>query len=246
MPRSLIRLVCILSAVLVLATGVQAQKTFKINVGPYFLAGASVFSGDVPYTWKTDLKFAFSGGVMSTYNTSPRFGINLGLAYDSRNIFFYDEDEKNITNKINLSTFDIYAGAKFSDFMIGFAFGFPMNGEMTLNDGAGHELVAGEQHFSADSMGIKIDLRLGAAFNIVESDVGKLQFMIQAAYPLSTIWDHTPYAMRRLLPPGANQTDIDVENTPAPGTTNTRSFENGVTASIQFGFAYQFNLGGNL
>lgn len=246
MSRSLLRSFIAAVAVFVLASGATAQTQDtnfrRFSIGPYFMPGASVFSGDVPHTWKTDLKFAWSAGVMSTFATSPKFALNLALAYDTRNIYFFDEDEKSVTTQMSISTFDIYAGAKFNDFMIGFDLGFPMAAEMTLDDGAGHSLVAPESHFSADSIAMKVDICIGAIFNIVESETGKFQFMIKAAYPLTSMWENTPYASRRLMPPGTSETDIVPQRDEVDG--NTRQFENGVIPSLQLGFAYQFNLGG--
>lgn len=222
----------------VLAQGTPDTSFRRFSLGPYFLAGASVFSGDVPHTWKTDLKFAYSGGVISTFATSPKFAVNIGLAYDARRIFFFQEADKQVTTQMDISTFDIYTGAKFNDFTIGFDFGFPIGAEMTLDDGTGAKQTATDDHFSTDSLGMKIEIVIGALFNIVESDAGKFQFMIKAAYPLTQMWNSTPYYMRHLNPGG----NIVTEFTPVDG--NERRFENGVIPSLQFGFVYQFNLGG--
>jgi hypothetical protein len=236
MSRLLSRSLLIAVALLMLTSNVSAQKN-RFSLGPYFMAGASVFSGDVPHTWKTDLKFAWSGGVITTYATSPKFGINLGLALDSRRIFFYEDEDKSVTTQMGISTLDIYTGVKFNDFIIGFDFGFPMSADMKLENNQGNSATAGKEHFSTDSLGMKIEIALGAIFNIVESETGKFQFMIKAMYPLTQMWDKTPYAMRKLLP----SENIQVQRDEVDG--NTRQFEDGRIPSIQFGFIYQFNLG---
>ncbi len=245
MSRLFFRTAFSVVALFVLTSSVSAQTPVDSNfrrfsLGPYFTAGASVFSGEVPHTWKTQLKFAYSGGLITTFATSPKFGINFGLVYDARRIFFFKElaAENDVTTQIDVATFDIYTGAKFNDFTIGFNFGFPMSAEMKLADGVGGTATAGKEHFSTDSLGMKIEICLGALFNIIEDETGKFQFMLKAAYPLTQMWDKTPYYMRRLHPNG----NIETEITPVDG--NERSFSNGVIPSLTFGFAYQFNLGG--
>lgn len=250
MSRSLFRTVFSAVALFVLTSSVSAQTAVDTNfrrfsLGPYFTAGASVFVGDIPYTWKTDLKFAYAGGIMSTFATSPKFGVNLGLAYDARRIFFNRENDKSITTQMDVATFDIYTGAKFNDFMIGFDFGFPMAAEMTLDDGTGRKVTASEAHFSTDDLAsVKIDLCLGALFNIIEDETGKFQFMLKAAFPLTQMWEKTPYSMRQLHPSGFPPDNIEIQSSPLPGDSNSREFEDGRIPSLQFGFVYQFNLGG--
>lgn len=222
-----------------------ADSNFRrFSVGPYVTVGAGVFAGAVPNSWKTDLKFNWTMGAMSQFATSPKFAVILGLGYDNRNLFFKEDTNAGVTTAYKFSTLDVITGVKFNDFMLSIAFGFPMSARADLTSPSGKSLEAPESYFSTDSLATKIELRLGAAFNLVESEVGKLQFIIVAGYSLTNAFESKKFAMLRLNEPGASASDIDRQITNTPGTNESRSIESSQHGSLQLGFSYLFNLGG--
>ncbi|HEY6172649.1 MAG TPA: hypothetical protein VIX80_10360, partial [Candidatus Kapabacteria bacterium] len=76
------------------ATPPATPAPFKpfFGLGPFFTAGAAVFTGDVPEGTKTGMQFAYTAGALGTFELSKTFGITLGLGYQSRPIYFRNEE----------------------------------------------------------------------------------------------------------------------------------------------------------
>ncbi len=216
------------------AQDAPSSGIYRFSVGPFFSFVADVFAGEVPYTWKTGMKFANSFGVMSVFRTSSRFAITMDAGYDSRELYFRNEDNEDINTTYGIGSLDIGLGVKFSDFMLGFGFGFPVSTSMETKTPLG-TVKGTDAHFAPDSLAMKIELRIGAAFDLVESDVGRLQFIIKGAYPLTAAFkDKHPMQTN-------NGSSIITQPTTVNG--NSTMVEDGNAATLQIGFSYIFNLG---
>src|SRR5688572_23483036 len=74
--------------------GESAGRFF--SVGPIFTGGASVMAGDVADTYKIKARMGFTFGALAEIDISEAIAFNLGLQYESRGRYWYQEsDEKN-------------------------------------------------------------------------------------------------------------------------------------------------------
>lgn len=167
------------------ATGTAPFKPF-FGVGPFFTAGAAVFTGEVPEGSKTGMLFAYTAGAIGTYELSKTFGITLGLGYQSRPIYFRDERSAEYgESTANLTYISIQPGVKFGAFMIGVDINMP-NAATSTYKATNPIEVSSEQDIDKEDLGTVIDFRLGGLIPITQSTSSELNFFVQAAYGLTS------------------------------------------------------------
>jgi len=167
------------------ATGTAPFKPF-FGVGPFFTAGAAVFTGDVPTGLKTGMQFAYTAGAIGTYELSKTFGITLGLGYQSRPIYFRNEQSADYgESTANLTYISIQPGIKFGAFMIGVDINMPNAATSSYNVKLPIE-GSTETDIPTEDLGTVIDFRLGGLIPITQSTTSELNFFVQAAYGLTS------------------------------------------------------------
>jgi hypothetical protein len=156
------------------------------GVGPFFTAGAAIFTGDVPTGFKTGMQFAYTAGALGTFEISKTFGVTLGLGYQSRPIYFRNEkgtDYGEYTS--NLTYISIQPGVKFGAFMVGIDINLPNASTYTTKTKLPVEFTS-ETDFKSEDLGTVIDFRIGGLIPITQSTTSELNFFVQAAYGLTT------------------------------------------------------------
>ena len=188
------------------------------TVGPFFTAGADVFSGQVPKGSKTDAQFAFTGGAFGAFNFSPKFAIALGVGYEQRGLYFRDEQSDTLwqsTSKINY--FSIQPSLKFQAFMVGVSIGMPLSISQVNTQGPA-SFPALVQKTDGDLKTL-IDVRMGGMIPIMQNEKSDLNFFVQGSYSLTS-------ALKEGVDPNNNNAAVKY---PLP--------------TLQLGFCYTFELG---
>ncbi|HEY6171230.1 MAG TPA: hypothetical protein VIX80_03120 [Candidatus Kapabacteria bacterium] len=170
------------------ATPTTTAAPFKpfFGVGPFFTAGAAVFTGDVPEGLKTGMQFAYTAGAIGTFELSKTFGITLGLGYQSRPIYFRNEESAEFgETTANLTYISIQPGIKFGAFMIGVDINMPNAATASYKVTKPIE-GSSETDIDNDDLGTVIDFRIGGLIPITQSTTSELNFFVQAAYGLTS------------------------------------------------------------
>ena len=195
-------------------SGMAVENWGDIRLGPMFTAGESLSAGTVKSGTKTGPLFAFTGGAVALFPFTLNFGLQVGVAYDSRGANFHDEANSNTYINYNFSYLSLQPVFDFSGFLIGFGFGLPM-GTSTI---ASSDIPAFTAPTTSD-MNFLVEGRIGANITIINSDESQLKLMIVAAYPFTKIQKNIGLA-------GA----VDADN------------NNGALATAQIGLCYMFDL----
>lgn len=169
------------------ATPVTGAAPFKpyFAVGPFFTAGGAIFAGEVQEGEKTGMQFAYTAGALGTYELSKTFGITLGLGYQSRPIYFRNEqnaDKGELT--YNLTYISIQPGVKFGAFMVGVDINMPNAATKSYKQTDPVE-ISTETDVDKDDLGTVIDIRLGALIPLTQSVSSELNFFVQGAFGLT-------------------------------------------------------------
>lgn len=206
------------------ATPPTTTAPFKpyFAVGPYFTAGAAIFAGEVMETEKTGMQFAYTAGALGAYELSETFGITVGLGYQSRPIYFRDEQNAdNWERKAEITYISIQPGVKFGAFMVGVDFNMP--GSITITDKGEvpPPIDASMSGVTDDDLATVIDIRLGALIPLTKSKSSELNFFIQGAFGLTSAIENQKF-------------------TKGDNVGDDRTFPVG---TLQGGLCYTFNLG---
>jgi hypothetical protein len=156
----------------------------RVAIGPEFLAGGSVYAGDVPTGLKTDARFSFNAGALGYLNMTPSFAFILGIVYDSRGVNFHKENDATQLENSTFNYLSFQPGIKFKDFTLGLGIGIPMSAKVEreitgLN--ATNDIATG-------SLNTLLELRIGATVPIIEGESGDFRFIINGSYPLSKVY----------------------------------------------------------
>lgn len=167
------------------APGSTAFKPY-FAVGPFFTAGAAIFAGEVQEGQKTGMQFAYTAGALGAYEISKTFGVTLGLGYQSRPIYFRDEQNADKGEwTYNLTYISIQPGIKFGSFMVGVDINMP--NAATVDYKATDPIAASSTTDIPDStLATVIDIRLGALIPLTQSTSSELNFFIQGAFGLTS------------------------------------------------------------
>ncbi len=178
-------MLCISSKGFTQATDATPFKTF-FGVGPFFTAGAAVFTGEVPEGSKTGMLFAYTAGALATYELSKTFSVTLGLGYQSRPIYFRNQESADYgESTANLTYISIQPGIKFGAFMVGIDINMP-NAATSSYKATNPLDISSETDFDKEDLGTVIDFRLGGLIPITQSTASELNFFVQAAYGLTS------------------------------------------------------------
>lgn len=165
----------------------DATTPFKpyFAIGPFFTGGAAVFAGEVQEGEKTGMQFAYTVGALGAYELSETFGITLGLGYQSRPIYFRNEQNADFGDStFNLTYISIQPGIKFGAFMVGVDINMP-NAATVKYTRADPSAVSTETDIPDSELGTVIDIRLGALIPITHSKTSELNFFVQGAFGLT-------------------------------------------------------------
>ncbi len=163
------------------ATAQATAEDRHFSLGPMFSAGLATFAGDVEEGWKIKPRFAWSFGALTQLDLTSSIAFNLGLGYESRARYRYNEaneDAFNVTNE--MASLEIMPLFNFSNFLIGFAFRLPMSGtQITRSQSVSVNTDA------TDDMKTAIEVKIGGNIPILRSETGTLSFLILGGYDLS-------------------------------------------------------------
>jgi hypothetical protein len=165
----------------------QDTLPYKLyEVGVFGTGGASVFNGTVPDGSKTDIRVAYTFGALGTYAANRDIGFALGLGYESRGMFFKQQNVTTPNETITLNYLSIQPSIRFKSFLLGVNIGLPMSGHVDANTGAPAPYPSTySADIGKDTLNTVIDIRAAGLLPIVENDFGNLYFLIEASYPLS-------------------------------------------------------------
>lgn len=181
-----------LAAFIILSCSIQAfaqvnpQDTLPYKLyefGLFGTGGLSIFQPTPPDGTKTDIQPAYTFGVLGTYAANRDIGFALGLGYESRGMFFKEQNKTEPNEIFTFGYLAIQPSLRFKSFLIGINVDIPMSFNATINPGSG--LPSSSRSIGKDTMNTLIDIRAEGLLPIVENDFGNLYFVIQASYCLS-------------------------------------------------------------
>ncbi len=196
----------------------------QYELGLLGTGGLSIFMPTPPDGTKTDIEPAYTFGVLGAYAVNRDIGFTLGLGYESRGMFFKDQNKTEPNEVFKFGYFAIQPSLRFKNFLIGVNINIPVGLDFTLNPGSG--LPAYNRSIGIDTANTLIDIRIEGLLPIVENDFGNLYFVMQASYCLSDA-----IGMGGFTTVGQNFT-----NSPDPVTKSP-------IPTVQLGLSYLFSPG---
>lgn len=198
----------------------MAYKHFEVGAGATI--GASVFNGTVPDGSKTDIHFpAYLVQAMGIYSFHPYWGVALGIGYESRGMYFKEQNKTEPNVDVSLNYISFQPSIKFKQFLLGATIGLPTGATSTYNPGSG--LASQTRSTGKDTMNTLIDIRIGGMLPIVENDNGALFFLINASWNVSDAFNQPFFT---------------------PGQTTSTGVTKSPIPTIQVGLSYLFAAGG--
>src|SRR5258708_2869112 len=102
-----------------------------IEVGAGGTLGASIFNGTVPDGSKTDIHFpAYLIQAMGIYSFHPYWGFGLGIGYETRGMFFKQQNVTEPNADFSLNYISIQPSIKFKQFLLGVTIGLPTSASL--------------------------------------------------------------------------------------------------------------------
>ncbi len=194
-------------------TDTMAYKHIEFGAGGTL--GASIFNGTVPDGSKTDIHFpAYLIQAMGIYSFHPYWGLALGIGYESRGMFFKQQNVTEPNIDYSLNYISIQPSIKFKQFLLGVTFGLPSGASYKSNLGNG---VSFDRSIGKDSVNTLIDIRIGGMLPIFENETGALFLLINASWNVSDAFNFGFFT---------------------PGQTSTASITKSPIHTIQIGFSY--------
>ena len=225
---SLIAILLVIGAFLAQPVFSQTQDSLpykSYEIGLFATGGACVFNGTVPDGSKTDVRPAYTFGALGTYAANRDIGFALGIGYETRGMFFKEQNQTDPNQTISLSYISIQPSIRFKSFLLGVNIGLPAGSSYSYT-GTTSGFPTNPLSFSKDSMNTVVDIRAEGLLPIVENDFGNLYFIIQASYPLTAaIGGSGFYTISQTTPIPANA----VTKSPIP--------------TVQIGLSYLFSPG---
>ena len=213
------------SAEIFAQTNPQDTLPYKAyEFGPMLTGGLSIlWPGTIPDGSKTDIRPAFTAGVLGTYAANRDIGFALALGYESRGMFFKEQNKTDPNETIGFNYFTIQPSVRFKSFLIGVNINLPMSSSFSYTT---TYYPTNPNSFSKDSLNTLVDLRVEGLLPIVENDFGNLYFIIQASYSLtSAVGGKGFYTVSQ-----------NFTNSPNPVTSSP-------LPSVQIGLSYLFSPG---
>jgi hypothetical protein len=204
------------------ATKFTADEVYPFGAGLFVAAKAGVNTLDSPDGIKNAYTFSsmpdIGAQIYVPFGTETNLGATLDFAYLNHGykMHVWNDKEDNWSDK--LSYFSISPNIHISGFLIGMNIGIPLS--------ASSDIAANHKYFyeySSDSLGLMLDIHVGALVPIVKTEFGRLNLYVQAEYPLS----------------GVFKNDLVFSN---PSVSTTKSF-NIQPVALKFGLSYIFNTG---
>jgi len=176
----------ILFSGIVASAQINPQDTLpykRYEFGLFGTGGLSIFQPTPPDGTKTDVEPAYTFGALGTYAANRDIGFALGLGYESRGMFFKEQNKTEPNEEFRFSYFAIQPSLRFKSFLIGVNINIPVGFNLTVNPGSGYSAYS--RSIGTDTANTLIDIRAEGLLPIVENDFGNLYFIIQASYCLS-------------------------------------------------------------
>ncbi len=175
--------------IVISAYSTYAQNIYPLALGPFITLKGGVNAGTIPTGTKTDFAFNgipdFGATLYIPFSDSSNIGAAVDLGYST-----YAIRSKPNDNATDNNTFDYkYNYLSLSPtlsanvFTLGFNFGIPL--AASANNLSGNQ----SRNLTLDSVGILIELRIGAMIPLVSSPTGRLDLLVQGGYMLGGIYN---------------------------------------------------------
>jgi hypothetical protein len=188
----------------VLARTAVAQETIPpggsagrfFSVGPVFTVGMTTFTGEVAEGYKIKPRIGYTFGAFSEVDISEAIGFNLGIVYEARSRYWYDEaDEDRANYTIEMNYLTLNPLFNFRHFLLGFGIRLPMSGSL-ITEGTAIQKANYDLPKSFGSveyaMNTAIEVKIGGNIEILETRGGALNFLVLAGYDLTEPFKKIP------------------------------------------------------
>jgi hypothetical protein len=155
------------------------------SVGPVFSLGMTTFAGDVAEGFKIKPRVGFTFGALTELDISQSIAFNLGLWYESRGRYWYDEDNEELANySAELGYLTLAPMFNFRHFLLGLGIRLPMSGTL-ITKGNAVTNRNDDLPFGPYEMKTAIDIKIGGNIELLETRGGTFNFIVLGGYDLT-------------------------------------------------------------
>jgi hypothetical protein len=157
-----------------------------VTAGPYFTGGVSAMNEDIPKNWHTDPEFAYRFGGVLDAGLTPWLGIQLGLGYDARGVFFATEHDS-VSADLGVQYVTIEPSLRLFWLIVGLAFDIPMSGSATvnINNYSGTTAYTENRNIANSDISSGMELHGGLSIPIYKAESGEVHLLLSGSYPMS-------------------------------------------------------------
>ncbi len=161
-----------------------------VTIGPYFTGGYSRQNQGAPEGWHSASRFAFVFGATADFSISPWLGFDLGLFYDSRDLYLGTNSGDTDNIDLNIGYIAIQPSIRIGWLLVGLAFDLPMAGgaEEVVSQFThlGHTAPYHQNLNAATSdLSTLTELRGTISIPILQGESGIVHAVISANWPLA-------------------------------------------------------------
>lgn len=205
---------------------------YKATAGPFFTGGISTMNENVTPGWHSDPSFAYSFGGVVALDLNWLIGIQLGVAYDARELYNATSNDSAIAD-IGVQYLSIQPSIRIFWLIVGLAFDLPMSGAATISAKDFNSPGTYEENRNVENRDINggMEIRGGLSIPVYKAESGELHVLLTGSYPLKPVLSGTTSfdTVGGAVPkPNLNKVFSDVGKGPVP--------------TFQAGISYQFDL----
>jgi hypothetical protein len=160
------------------------------TAGPYFTAGYSRQNEAVPEGWHSASRFVYIFGATSDFSISPWFGFDLGLLYDTRDLYLATIGGDTASADVNIGYIAIQPAIRIAWLLLGLAFDIPVSGSADESISQfSHLELTGPYHqnlnVGSSDMNTLVELRAVLTVPVYQAESGTVRLIASANWPLT-------------------------------------------------------------
>jgi len=162
-----------------------------VTVGPYFTAGYARQNEDIPEGWHCNSRFAWMLGVTSDFSISPWFGFDLGVLYDTRDLYLATNAGDSDNIDLSIGYLVIQPAIRIAWLLLGLAFDIPTSGSadeaiaLYAHPDAPIQPYHQNLNIGTGDLNTLLELRAALSVPIFAAESGTLHLIASANWPLT-------------------------------------------------------------
>ena len=197
-----------------------------VTVGPYFTGGYARQNEDIPTFWHSAPRFSYMFGVNSDFSISKWLGFDLGVIYDTRDLYLATNGGDSSSIDLNIGYIAIQPAIRIAWLLLGLAFNIPTSG-------SADESIAQFTHLAhtgpyrqnlnvaTSDMNTILELRAALAIPVFHAESGTVCAIASVNWPMTKTF--------------LRATSFDT-------TSHFQNAGNGPVPAFEAGISYEFDL----